>query len=153
MGEKKTVYAVSDGEYSDYRVHWLFEDRGDANSTAARVGGYVQEFDLYGPGSGNELTVRHEWIAAAVVNPVGQVDEDIRVYSYESFSDEELQKSSIREFPARNWCDPDGNIHTGTTYEVRVAAIDQEAARKAAKERASKIAAEIAEGRPPSLEW
>lgn len=153
MGENKTVYAVSYGEYSDYRVRWLFEDRADADATATRVGGYVEEFDLYEPGSGDELTVNHQWGASVHINPDGRMNDYTHCYSIESFSDEAPESSTIREFPDRRWCDDGGNMHWGTEYEVRAWGPSEDVARKVARERAAKLAAELSEGRPPNLEW
>ena len=153
MGEKKTVYAVSDGEYSSYQVCWLFENREDAEVTANRVGGYVEEFDLYGPGSGNELTINHRWWASVQITATGKISDTVQCFSVEAFSDEEMPTSTIREFPNRRWCDDNGNMHTGTEYGIRTAGPSEDVVRKAVRERAAKLAAELAEGRPPSLEW
>jgi hypothetical protein len=151
VGNRRTVFSVSDGEYSDYRVHWLFEDRDDANVTATRVGGYVEEFDLYGPGSDDEITIHRQWGATAYVNPVGQIEDTVHCYSIESFSDEDPEAPTIREFIDQRWCDPDGVIHRGTQYEIRAWADSEGAARKAARERAAKVAAELAEGLRPNM--
>lgn len=153
VNEKKTVYSVSDGEYSSYRVHWLFEDREDADATATRVGGYVEEFDLYAPGSGGEITINRQWGATAYVNVTGQVDETVHCYSIESFSNEDPESPSIREFENQRWYDSSGEMHIGSTYEVRAWAHDEAAARKAAKERAAKLAAVLTEGGRPDLAW
>jgi hypothetical protein len=43
----KTIWAASRGEYSDYRVHTLFTSRELAQQLADKIGGYVEEFQLW----------------------------------------------------------------------------------------------------------
>lgn len=153
MGAKKTAYAVTSGECSSYCVHWLFENFDDAAQTARRIGGEVEALDLYAPGSGSEITVIHQWIATAIVNPAGQVDEAVPCFRIGSFSDEVMEAPGerIREVKDQRWCDLDGNIARGSQYEIRVWAHDEVTARKMARERAAELATVLAEGGTPDL--
>jgi hypothetical protein len=61
MAETKVVYAVSSGEYSDYRVSCVFELREDAEQYINNVddSGYrVEEFEFYSAGRAPEFYTR-----------------------------------------------------------------------------------------------
>lgn len=57
MSEKRTIYAVSSGSYSDYSVIALFEREEDANAYALDIGtegyggAFVEEFDYWPAGA------------------------------------------------------------------------------------------------------
>jgi len=156
MGEKRTVYSVSMGEYSDYGVLYLFEDSADAEANAARhPGWYVQEFDLYGPGSGDVLKPWHAVSATAYVNGEGRILDHVEVYAWH-----QDDPADAHDLPPvggvtkrERWPLPHPNppLATGPYYCVMAVAGDVERARKAAQERAAKVAARVARGQPVKI--
>lgn len=64
MTEKRTIYAVSDGCYSDYHVLALFEDEEDAEAyRAATQSDEVEEFAFYPSGCRERIVTIYtaEW--------------------------------------------------------------------------------------------
>lgn len=157
MSDKRTVFSVSAGEYSDYRVEALFEDRADAETTAARTGWYVEEFDLYGPGNSDVVKPRVQVHATAWIDSAGRINDNVDVRTYAVDHDEEPDHLpavySSRHWPERR---PDGTIQmdygrNGEYYQVKAYADDVTTAQKAVRERAAQIAAGLAEGRKPKV--
>lgn len=62
----KTIYAVSTGSYSDYRVECLFELKEDANKFADELNAlddpYVEEFIIFEAGSEPEKVIEYRGI-------------------------------------------------------------------------------------------
>jgi|HubBroStandDraft_6_1064221.scaffolds.fasta_scaffold00417_30 hypothetical protein len=62
VGEKRTIYAVTEGSYSDYSIEACFEAEADAEAFVAAGGGdSVEEFDLLPPGVGIATVYTAEW--------------------------------------------------------------------------------------------
>lgn len=161
MSEKRTVYSVSSGAYSNYRVEALFEDHADANANAVRhPDWYVEEFDLHPPGSSDALVPWHGFTAWAWVNSEGHVSDEVAVVEWHDYPDEGPPQPSTSLRSTRQW--PIG-LSDGSqsfewhvaydVYEVGVTANDEERARKAVRERAAEVAAVIAEGGDPKIAY
>jgi len=176
VGEKKTVYAVATGDYSDYAIEALFEDKVDAETTAQRIDGYVQEFDLYFPGGGNIIRPRRRVTSRSFVSLDGSVLDYTETWSTAVDAGEGPWATRVRRvnytpgdmqlFEIIRRCDDDGNIteerkpldkpranfiYAGG-YEVVASADDEETARKLARGRADGVAAVINGGGTPIVE-
>lgn len=170
MGEKKTVYAVVTGEYSDREIQALFEDMADAEVTAERIQGHVEAFDHYPTGSGQVIRSRHRVTSRSFVDLSGNVLDYTETWSTAVDADEEPPRTKVRRvnytssdiqlFEIVRRCDDDGNIieerkpldkpranfiYAGG-YEVVASADDEGAARALARGRADGVAAVINSG-------
>lgn len=143
---KKTVYAISSGDYSDYRVHALFESREDAEAAVQTADRWeaaeVQEFDFYPAGTGTSFRWRTPYEAVVKIAADGTIGE-----------------ASVRKERGRfldaDWTGKVRDSHglferhrTRLPVTVYAQALTEEAAIKAASERAGQVAWEI--GRRPS---
>lgn len=148
---RRTAYGVTSGEYSDYRVHAMFDTREDAQRCADRLSRTrshydvdVQEFPMYGPGGGDEYRNRPEFHADLVVRE-GRIVEPCD--GCEDFLGAEdpptsLTVTPIPSRPAPGWKGP-------VIYRVEATGASREAALKAVRERAARVAALVAEGLDP----
>lgn len=158
---KRTVYSVSSGEYSDYGVLGLFEDRGDAEANAARnPRWYVEEFALHPPGAGDVMQQVIEYSATAWVSMEGKILDYVNVCRHYTWPEDadppEEVLSSVHESTfsmisvdngARRF-QPEWPIGA-KVYEVYAHVTrDEVRARKAVQERAARVAAAIAQGEP-----
>lgn len=156
---KRTVYSLSAGEYSDYRVLDLFEDRADAEANAARNPDWrVEEFDLYPPGSRDVFIPRQRFTANAWVNTEGRILDHVHVRDYFDYPDEgpEPVGTSVRK-TTFSMISADGVKFDwplgSTVYEVFACADDEITVRKAVQERAAKVAATLVEGGTPEVAY
>ncbi len=139
----RIVYAVTDGEYSDFRYKAIFEDRADADQARANGLGYdVQEIRYYPKGAAPPTMVT-VWKAGAEVDPDGSFwcgAAHPRVYGSDRLWTSDTHLPDLSR--------PVVNAHgstSGRTY-IRVAAATEEAALKACSDRTAKLRAEILEG-------
>lgn len=135
MSEPKTVYSVSSGSYSDYRVEKLFESREDAERFADGGGGqytdgFVEEFQLYPAGTeGYEVWRAMGWTSRGL--------DEIRIESSRAMQPGP-RRPEVRTHPMlgiRGMGDPG--------YFVSASCADRNAAIKSVKDR---IAQMIAQG-------
>lgn len=136
MDAKRTVYAVSTGSYSNYTIEAVFEDRVDAEMTAERVGGTVEEFEILPPGSGGYIRPRLRYVVNTTVSCHGKINTEWSEHS--SYVDQD----SAPEPPL---------MHTDYYghYRIMVQADTREAAVKAASEYAARVGALVVEGVDP----
>lgn len=136
---KRTVWAVISGDYSDYRVHALFEDKADADDAAARIGLEVEEFDLYSPGDRSLRRLPEHW-AYCDVTSEGVLRERPVELPYTTIGDSP---------PPTNVWVRDRDVGANKEYVVGATAATEEAARKSVRERAAQVAAMVVEGLDP----
>ena len=131
----KTVYAISSGAYSDYRVHWLLEDKEEAERLVNELNddGYdapfVEEFDLAEPG---ELVVNCELslefyfeIDVNEAIAVNQVDAEPRTAKYIGHPRKlEWNRSIIPAYGRR------GIVERRSIVQLKVYGTDHERVRK-----------------------
>lgn len=77
-----TIYLITSGEYSDYKVHGAFVDESDARAIAELAQSHIHDVDveplpLCGPGE-RTLTLRERWTAWAHVGPDGVLQGEIQ---------------------------------------------------------------------------
>lgn len=136
---RRTVWSVSSGEYSDYSVTALYENKADALTMAARHHGYVQEFELYSPG---DLSRRRAtgWTSTIKVKFDGTVGQpDTQEIRYGEMDDQGL----VDERPLE--------LRLGRERAIFVNGYGdtEERAVKGAKDRAAKTASELLDGHDP----
>jgi hypothetical protein len=158
IGEKRTVHSVSAGEYSDYTVLALFEDRADAETAAARhPHWYVQDFDLYPTGSADAMIPRRRFSAVAFVDREGRINDVIRTHDWLEYPDEGPQRTytDVMQHSSCLWpvVLPDGSETAerirGGVFQVYAHADEEKRARKAVRERAAKVASILVDGGDP----
>ena len=134
MSEPKTVYMVTDGEYSDYRIRAVFELQADAEQAQqAGLGDDVAAIVLYAAGA--PLPAKQTiWLASCYLNPGNH---RVTAFSQEVWSCDPDWLRSDRPV-VEEWRSPTGG-------SVQATAHTEEAARKAAADRAAKIRAEALE--------
>lgn len=141
--EARTVFAVTEGEYSDFRYKAIFEDRDDADQARANdLGDDVHEIRYYPRGAPlpDKVVV---WIAGAEVSDDGSF--------WCAAAEPRVWLSEIRWTCSDDVPDltrPDVHlIRTGLgSTNIRVEAATGEAALKACADRTAKLRAEILGG-------
>lgn len=142
----RTVYVVTSGEYSDYTVDCVFEHRSDAEKRAGKWG-QVEEFLMFGPDDDPSEYRRNVVMAWAVVDVEGRIHEDKTPHSYtklalsddaavRSFQDNGRRVVAPVNYPRKGWA-------------VTIGASTEEAAWKAVRERAAKVASLVVQGMDP----
>jgi hypothetical protein len=147
MSERRTIYAVSSGAYSDYVVHGLFLDKADAVAVVERLntGGdhwFVEEFPLY-PSGDRSLRRADNWRAAVQVKYDGSIGKSwtsSEVY----LGDNNGPMHPISEASTLHWTN--GEL---AGWHVAAYGLSKEQAEKAARERAAQVAALVIEGVDP----
>lgn len=150
----RTVYSVSEGEYSDYGIVALFEDRADAEANASRHSDwYVQEFDLYPQGSWDVMVPRKRFSATVWVDNEGRIVDLGSVRDNDEYPDPGPMRTFTAVYASRLPISingvrlPEGQA-SSSGYEISTSADSEERVRKVVRERAAKVAAAIAQGEP-----
>lgn len=133
-----TVYVVTSGEYSDFRIEAIFETRQDADACVTRGAGEdVAEYELYGPGD-DTFRLRKVFYTHVLITPDGVIGESKSdMQSWPSTQDKELFVSAS----VGPW------VHQ---WRVDAVAATRDAAVKAVRERAAKVASLLAQGMNPA---
>lgn len=137
----QTVYAVASGEYSDYRIHALFEVEADAEAHAAKrnEGGSayesasVEEFSFYPAGEQPErLTVFHISAYRSMENPYKETQRSDVVWSYD-YEGDFVSGSAVPSGTSvlTSGGDPVSTSSWGKSYNARARGTDPERTRKA----------------------
>ena len=135
MSEPKTVYMVTDGEYSDYRIRAVFELEADAErAQQAGLGDNVAAIMLY-PADAEAPTKQTIWLASCYLSSSNPYR--VTAFSQEVWSCDPDWLQSDRPV-VQEWRSPTGG-------SVQATAHTEEAALKAAADRAAKIRAEALE--------
>ena len=151
----RTVYVVTSGEYSDYRVDSVFETRPAAEAWAGKWG-QVEEFPMFADGDNPEDYERTVVQADVIVDtngkilegpPFGTYANTVYAADYEAaerqYSDQiprvvRLQHAFVR------------GQRLETCWRVNAFAPTKEAAEKAVRERAAKVASLVVQGMDPT---
>lgn len=142
MTDRRTVYVVTTGEYSDYAVQAVYEREEDAQACAHRIGGDVEGYPLYPPGD-DSFRERPRHYAHVDVNADGTFREEIFEWSSSDLGDYERGlEADVIKVGAHH---PDGPWFRVTTHAPTPAQ-----AAKAARERAAQVSAALIEGRDPA---
>lgn len=141
--EPRTVYAVTEGEYSDFGYMAIFEDRSDAeDARAAGLGDDIHEIRYYPKGAALPTRVSY-WKAWATIMPDGTYPNkaaEPRVWDQPTVQWTCEDVPDLRRPLVRQHVDYRGVV------SIEVNALTQEAALKACSDRATKVRAEIVEG-------
>lgn len=141
---KKTIYAVASGEYSDYGIVALFDERPDAEALVAEMNltrpidpAFIQEFPLYAAGD-RSLRRRHYFVGHVFVTAEGAIDGEPEIWANDVLAD---------KFPRH----PAAQVtRTGQgMWRIVKQGSDTTRVRKALREKAAWVATEIVEGRDP----
>lgn len=133
----RIVWAVTSGEYSDYRVRALFEREGDAHSAMATgLGDDVAEFRLYSAGAKLPEKVGY-WRAFVSVDRDGVPDSRGVV----AYADEDWSSNPAFRPPRRPRVTVNRVWGHGVT-DLMAEALTEDAAKKALHDRVAKMRAE-----------
>lgn len=129
----REVWAVTSGEYDDYRVDCLFEVEADAHAAyVAGVGEDVQSFRLYGPGEmprkamvwevRAHATIDHAYAAAHRWRPDEPPRLDPQPREVWTHVEPNIVELSVTGGPARMWAtavseDRDAALNAVTTWQ------------------------------------
>jgi len=158
---KRTVYSVSEGEYSDYRVLDLFEDKDDAEAIASHNPDWdVQEFNLYPSGTRTVMVPQKRYSARILINGDGRIVDHVSVRDWADYPDEEPSRDMAvthrAPWPLKLKVGDElvpVPERVGQPYEVTVHADSEERARKVARERAAKVASVLIDGGTPQTPY
>lgn len=151
----RTVYVVTSGEYSDYSVDAVFEDRGDAEAYAGKWG-QVEEYPMFAPGDDpqdyRQVVVQADLIVDSTGkildgSPFGTYVNDTYAADYESAERQYLDV--LPRVVRLNHVYIRGR-RVENCWRVNVCAPTREAAEKAVRERAAKVASLVAQGLDPA---
>lgn len=144
-----TVYVVTSGEYSDYSIEAIYEDRETADAHVTRLGdatGYrsVEEWEVKPKG---DTSYRHitDYSVALGVTEDGKILDKVYEYEYNHTGDSTE--------PARTWLSA-GGLDAAWTIQAE-SNVSEEHCLKVARERAAQVCALIAQGLPVTgvREW
>lgn len=137
MSERRKIYVVESGEYSDYSVLAAFESEEDAAAAVGMgVGDGYREMVLFAPGVLPVKTIK-SWYAQARTGKAWQ--HEPRAFAEESWDLDEVEPGPPRIFTGRPMAIVT-EMADGTAIHVQAA--DREAALKACADRYAKIRAQ-----------
>jgi hypothetical protein len=140
MTERRKIYVIEQGEYSDYSVICAFEREEDAEAAVADgLGGDYMEMILFPPGHRPTKRIT-EWRANAAIFQSGSTQPP-RVHAVEEWDSGDLVAHPQEELAGR----PKVAVRTyyeGTEWGIDATGPDRESTLKACQDRYSKILAE-----------
>lgn len=137
------VYLVATGQYSNYTIEAIYQDLDDAQRLAGRINRQSRwnearvETHTLRPSGDDTLHYRELWQVQISINPDGVIADDAKSIHHTTNLWEPIDTDTVVHRIGKN----------STYRRVTATAPTEEAALKAARERAAQVATELIEGR------